>query len=97
MIKIHIKKATEALSDRSPFDRLVDPPPLGVVSLRLESSTSSFGLLGHINSACVDDVATLAWPQGGVDQFLVFLTPSPIGARQRLPCSHHHLNEEVIK
>lgn len=97
MIKINIRKATEDLSDRSPFDRLVDPPPLGVVSLGLESSTSGFGLLGNINSACVDDVATLAWPQGGVDQFLVFLTPSPVGACQRLPCSHHHLREEVIK
>lgn len=75
----------------------MDPPPLGVVSLRLKTSPSSFSLLGNVDSAGVNDVATFAWPQGGVDQLLVFLAPSPVGARQRLPCSHHHLNMEVIE
>lgn len=87
---------TVALTDYSPFDCLVNPPPLGVVSLRLEPSTSSFGLLGNIDGASVDDVATFSRSQCGIDQLLVFLTASSIGARQRLPCSHHHLQIEVI-
>lgn len=80
----------------SPFNRLVDPPPLGVVSLRLKTSTSGFSLLGNADGACVDDVATFAWPQSGIDQLLVLLAPPPVGACQRLPCSHHHLCVTVV-
>lgn len=91
------RKYTCSKPIHSPFDCLVDSPPLGVVSLGLKTSPSSFSLLGNIDSARVNDVATFARPQGGVDQLLVFLTPSAIGACQRLPCSHHDLNVEVVK
>lgn len=84
------------LSGYTPLDCFMDPPPLGVVSLGLKASTSSFGLLGHTDGACVDDVTTLAWPQSGIDQFLVFLASPPIGACQGLPCSHHHLKKQNL-
>lgn len=83
--------------ERSPFDRLGNPPPLRVVRLGLESSTSSFGLLGDVGGARVDDVATFARSQCGIDQLLVFLTAAPVGAGQRLPGPHHHLKVEAMR
>ena len=81
----------------SPFNCLVDPPPLGVVGLRLKTSPSSFSLLGNTDSACVNNVATFARPQSGIDQLLIFLASPPVRACQWLPCSHHHLRTAVIK
>lgn len=85
-----------SLTGYTPLNSFMDPPPLGVVSLRLKASTSSFGLLGHTDVARVDDVTTLAWPQGGIDQFLIFLASSPVGTCQGLPCSHHHLKTKTL-
>lgn len=79
----------------TPLYCFMDLPPLGIVCLGLKASASSLGLLGHANGACVDDVAALAWPQGGIDQLLVLLASPPVGACQRLPCSHHHLNDQT--
>lgn len=85
-----------SLSGYTPLNCFMDPPPLGVVSLRLKASTSSFGLLGHTDGARVDDVTTLAWPQSGIDQFLIFLASPTVGTCQRLPCSHHHLKTKAL-
>lgn len=81
----------------SPFHCLVDPPPLWVVGLGLKAPASSFSLLGDIDGARVDDVAPFARPQGGVDQLFVILAPPPVGACERLACSHHHLREKFMK
>lgn len=81
----------------SPLHCLVDPPPLRVVGLRLYTAASSFRLLGDADGACVDDIAPFARPQGGIDELLVLLAPSPVCACQRLACSHHHLRTEIVK
>lgn len=94
-VKAFVETTAFSLSGYTPLYCFMDLPPLRIVSLRLKASTSSFGLLCHANGACVDDVTTLAWPQGGIDQFLVFLASPPVGACQGLSCSHHHLKDET--
>lgn len=83
----------------SPLNGLVDPPPLWVVGLQLEASTSCLGLLRHCDGACVNDVATLARPQCGIDQLLVLLAAPAVGACEGLAGTHHHLgtNQRVGK
>lgn len=93
--KAFVETTTFRPSGYTPLYCFMDLPPLGIVGLRLKASTSSFGLLGHANCACVDDVTALAWPQGGIDQFLVFLAPPPVVACHWLPCSHHDLKEKT--
>lgn len=82
-------QGTASFRNRSPFNGFVDPPPLWVVTLRLEPAASSFGLLGDVDGPCIDYVSPFSWPQGGVDELLVFFAAPPVGASEGLPRSHH--------
>lgn len=75
----------------SPLNGFVNPPPLRIMGLLLKAPTFGPGLLGNVQGAGVNDVATLACPKSGIDQLFILLATPPVSAREWLATTHHHL------
>ena len=69
----------------------MNPPPLGIMSFLLKAAPSGSSLLGRVQRAGVDDVATLPCPEGSIYQLLIFSAPPPVCAGEWLTTSHNNL------